>query len=165
VAVYWAGATLAYDNNGNLDQRSMQVHPDIADIDGRWLLRPVRTASSSEAVRAATDHIRQIARTYGGRHVESRPLGKGFDRVRPMARHYLYFPEERFARDAGEVLSVGGYDLEVRIGRDEENWLLLVAQQVDPAGSEEALSAARQHVEEVASRYRGDYDGWEVEVA
>jgi hypothetical protein len=80
-----------------------------------------------------------------------------------VIEHYLYFPKETAACDAAETLRGEGYEVEVRLGADGVNWLVLASHAVLPAAATVARTTLR--LEALASSLSGEYDGWEATVA
>lgn len=76
--------------------------------------------------------------------------------------HYLYFPKEAAARRAAKALRAEGYDVRVRLGADEVNWLVLASRAAVP--EPEAVAATTSWMENLAALLGGEYDGWEAEV-
>ena len=89
---------------------------------------------------------------------------KSVNRVprRPVTRasFYLYFPVEDDARSVGDRLSREGYDVVVRLGADDVNWLALAEKDIEPAELDDFARA----LEAVASDRGGEYDGHEIDV-
>ena len=77
--------------------------------------------------------------------------------------HYLYFPTEQAARVAeAAILSGGGFAVEVRLGADDVNWLVLARHRIVP--DEAQVEHLRAMFEALAREGDGEYDGWEAEV-
>lgn len=76
--------------------------------------------------------------------------------------HYLYFPTEDTARRAGARLSAEGYEIEIRLGADDVNWLTLASHRL--LLTPENVIGIRFLMESVASSLGGEYDGWEAVV-
>lgn len=77
--------------------------------------------------------------------------------------HYLYFPTEEAARVAEAAIVGGGeFAVEVRLGADDVNWLVLARHRVVP--DEAQIEHLRAMFEALASAGSGEYDGWEAEV-
>ena len=72
---------------------------------------------------------------------------------------YLYFPTEDGAQAAGEFCRAEGNSVDVRLGADDVNWLTLVRRDVDRAD----FDAAECAFEDLARRFGGEYDGFEVD--
>jgi len=81
--------------------------------------------------------------------------------ARYTIRHFLYFPSESAAENAAASLRSEKYEVEVRPGADDTNWLALTSHSIVP--SPEAINTARSRLEEIALAMRGEYDGWEME--
>jgi hypothetical protein len=90
-------------------------------------------------------------------------LSAGADLTKPRDTvHWLYFPNQAAAEQAGQRLSAGGYTVDVASSaqKDSSDWRvranhLLVVQ---PA----TFPAVRSLMEQVARDGGGDYDGWEA---
>jgi regulator of RNase E activity RraB len=78
-------------------------------------------------------------------------------------QHYLYFASS----DAGEAVAAHlreqGFTVESRPGADGVHWLVLASHHLRP--ERQAVEAARSELEQLASRYAGEYDGWEASPA
>ena len=77
------------------------------------------------------------------------------------SRFYLYFPSEDAAKSAAEKLRADGYEVETRLGADEENWLTLASRDM----TDEEYSAADERMEELADSLGGEFDGAERAVS
>jgi regulator of ribonuclease activity B len=77
-------------------------------------------------------------------------------REQSLIVHFLYFPKEETAREASEDLRLRGWIVEIRLGADGENWLLLAKQ--EPSADD--CETMRQELELVAHKFGGEYDGW-----
>ena len=71
--------------------------------------------------------------------------------------HYLYFPERHNADRAAEQLRFKGWQVEVKMGADEKNWLVLGKQ---PAPISNDIGDIRDELEDLADEFHGEYDGW-----
>lgn len=71
--------------------------------------------------------------------------------------HYLYFPKRHNADRASDQLRAKGWQVEVKMGADEKNWLVLAKQ---PAPIEEDVEEIRDELERLAKEFHGEYDGW-----
>lgn len=71
--------------------------------------------------------------------------------------HYLYFPEKTQAEEAAQRLRTKGWQVQVRVGADGENWLALAKQ---PAPIDEESGDVRDELESLAKELHGEYDGW-----
>jgi hypothetical protein len=84
----------------------------------------------------------------------------------PSALHvfsnYLYFPNERAARQVAYALSTCGYSVEHRLGADQVNWLVLAKKLM--CLNQAGIAEMRAFLEGVAENNGGEYDGWEAEV-
>jgi hypothetical protein len=76
--------------------------------------------------------------------------------------HYLYFPNQRDAREVAVELRRLGFTTEERIGGDSENCLVLARHEIVP--TEESVLADRELMESLVEPVGGDYDGWEAAV-
>jgi hypothetical protein len=83
--------------------------------------------------------------------------------VEQTIRHYLYLPSAAAARDAAAVLRAKGFDVQDRRGADGINWLVLARHRVVP--SLEAIASTRLMMEQLVAPRRGEYDGWEADLA
>ncbi|CAA9493923.1 MAG: hypothetical protein AVDCRST_MAG85-1374 [uncultured Solirubrobacteraceae bacterium] len=79
----------------------------------------------------------------------------------PLASFYLYFPDENGARAAGTRLQGSGYDVEVRLGADDVNWLALAEKDI-PEGDLDTIEA---DLGRLAEELNGEYDGHEIDVS
>jgi hypothetical protein len=75
----------------------------------------------------------------------------------PELWHYLYFRDEQAARRAAEALSDEGMRTEVRLSARGSDWLVRASD--TRAGTVEDV---RDKLEKLASKLRGEYDGWEA---
>jgi hypothetical protein len=82
--------------------------------------------------------------------------------TRHLVEHYLYFPSEAAARKVAAILRDRGFEVEVRLGADDVNWLALARSRVVP--TDEVIAELRRTFEEIANENGGEYDGWEAEV-
>jgi len=76
--------------------------------------------------------------------------------------HYLYFPERAPAQKAADALIANGYEVEVRLGADDVNWLALASKKT--VLSTAAVVQFRAEMENMVESLGGEYDGWETEV-
>jgi hypothetical protein len=79
-----------------------------------------------------------------------------------MFQHYLYFPVERTSREVAAILNKRGFIVEVRLGADGTNWLVLAKNEMLP--TDVKVAEARAILEQIATEKDGEYDGWEAEV-
>jgi len=79
----------------------------------------------------------------------------------PM-KHYLYFPKEPNAEEAGEQLRSRGFSVEVRQGASGEDWLTLATKASPKTG--EQMNELRDEMEALAAQFGGEYDGWEAAI-
>ena len=75
---------------------------------------------------------------------------------------YLYVPSQQDAKAAATTLQENDFDTVVKWGADGKNWLCLAQKTMTP--TIENLTEARQTFKTLATRYRGEYDGWEAAV-
>jgi len=78
-----------------------------------------------------------------------------------VIEHYLYFAEKRNAELAAGRMRSEGWEVDVRMGADGENWLALARTNV-PTGEE--IGAVREELEKLAHGLEGEYDGWGMPV-
>ena len=71
--------------------------------------------------------------------------------------HYLYFPKKKHAEEAAKRLKDKGWQVQVRMGADNKNWLVL-ARQTAPIN--EDIDDVRDELETLAEQLHGEYDGW-----
>jgi hypothetical protein len=71
--------------------------------------------------------------------------------------HFLYFPEKTHAKEAAKRLKAKGWAVEIRMGADGENWLVLAKQ---PASISAGIEKTREELERLAKDFHGEYDGW-----
>lgn len=76
--------------------------------------------------------------------------------------NYLYFPKEANARQAGQELVRSGYRIRSSPSEVTGDYLLVAERELVP--SPENVAALRRTMEDIASRFKGDYDGWEAAV-
>jgi hypothetical protein len=75
---------------------------------------------------------------------------------------YLYVPSRQDATAAATSLQASDFDTVVKQGADGHNWLCLAQKSMTP--TIENLTEVRQVFKALATRYRGEYDGWEAAV-
>ena len=75
---------------------------------------------------------------------------------------YLYVPSQQDAASAATTLQGNDFDTVVKLGADGKNWLCLGQKSMTP--TIENLTEARQVFSTLATRYRGEYDGWKTAV-
>ena len=71
--------------------------------------------------------------------------------------HFLYFPKKSDAEKAAQQLRNKEWIVEVKLGADGENWLVLGKQ---PAPIAEDIEDLRDELERLAKKHHGEYDGW-----
>lgn len=76
-----------------------------------------------------------------------------------IVRHFLYFQNEAAARQMLKKLPAGSWSAEVKLSANGRQWLVLVA---DSHPTQEAFLAKRNELENLASEFGGEYDGWEI---
>jgi hypothetical protein len=76
-------------------------------------------------------------------------------------RHYLYLPNEKQAKKVAHKLQAAGYEIEVRLGADGINWLVLINHSI--VLTEQAILNVRSQLEKLALELHGEYDGWEAQ--
>jgi Regulator of ribonuclease activity B len=79
----------------------------------------------------------------------------------PM-KHYLYFSKKSNAEEAGDRLRSRGFSVEVSKSAAKENWLVLAT--IAPPKTGEQIDDLRDELESLATRFGGDYDGWEAAI-
>ena len=77
------------------------------------------------------------------------------------ADFYLYFPDEAGAREAGRRLEASGYEVDVRLGADDVNWLALALKDID----HDDLWEHEERLTALATELGGEYDGHEIDVS
>jgi hypothetical protein len=76
--------------------------------------------------------------------------------------HFLYFPVEAVARQVQQRLRQrGGFTIDVRPAAQGAHWLVLVS---DRSTSNESVDQTRLELESLAAQFKGEYDGWEIEL-
>ena len=73
--------------------------------------------------------------------------------------HYLYFPTQEAGEAVANTLRQRGFEVVSRLGADDVNWLVLATHLLEDP---EALPTVRAELEQLAERYSGEYDGWEL---
>ena len=76
--------------------------------------------------------------------------------------YYFYFPSQAAAEKAAEALRAGGYEVKVRLGAYDVNWLALATNQIVVSAA--MIARVRAGMESLANSLGGEYDGWETEV-
>jgi hypothetical protein len=79
-----------------------------------------------------------------------------------LFHHYLYFPPEVASAQAANDLRRIGFTAEQQLSAYDENWLVLASHAMVP--TTEAVEFVREQMEALATRFGGEYDGWEAEV-
>jgi predicted metal-dependent phosphoesterase TrpH len=88
--------------------------------------------------------------------------GRGADLTQPRhIIHVLYFPDETDARRAADEIERAGYETTVALpGEPVREWSVRAeANRVVAANTVEAF---RAWFEQIATEFRGEYDGWEA---
>lgn len=78
-------------------------------------------------------------------------------------RHYIYVPDRTKAEALATKLRQDGFEVEVRMGADDVNWLVLVHSTLMPGESE--IDRVCDQLASFANGIGGEYDGWEADVA
>ena len=93
----------------------------------------------------------------GDPHPKAVPIAEGPTSAdEPGLRHYLYFPDEESARRAVSALSEEGMNAEAELSARGAEWLVRAS-----GGKGQTFEEARARLEDLASKLRGEYDGWE----
>jgi regulator of ribonuclease activity B len=122
----------------------------LAVIVGRWMWRRRGTVSSRRSGSLDAAGVAEL-----GTHRDlTRPADVDF---------YLYLPTEGHARSAAAVAMREGYTADVQAPLEGfDSWLCLLSRRMVP--SEPAIAAVRERLEELASAFGGEFDGWEAAV-
>ena len=88
-----------------------------------------------------------------------REAGSDFSRIHPFD-FYLYHPEKSGAEQICAQLRAEGFQVTVREGAIEGEWLCLATLSFIP--SIDKLSELQGVFDELISQYGGEYDGWET---
>jgi hypothetical protein len=89
--------------------------------------------------------------------------GAGANLAKPTdVVNYLYLPTEPLAQAAGAELRQAGFTVEVRPAATGSNWLALARMDLVP--SPENIELLRKRFEGLATKFGGEYDGWEAAV-
>lgn len=78
--------------------------------------------------------------------------------------HYLYCPGQHAAEQAAHEIHKQGWQIQALEQATLESEWVVVAERTHAVISPEAVQEARAFFEAVASRVRGQYDGWEASV-
>ena len=76
----------------------------------------------------------------------------------PGVQYYLYVPTKKKAEALAKRLRGEGFELEIRRGGDETNWLVLVTH---PSLEEESIDYLEEQFTKYAAAVGGEYDGYE----
>jgi len=76
--------------------------------------------------------------------------------------HYLYVSNRETAAEIAKELERRGFCTEERLSSDGENWLVLASHVTEP--SIKLMTKIRHNMEILATKFSGEYDGWEAEV-
>lgn len=76
--------------------------------------------------------------------------------------HYLYLPTQQNAQTVASALEQRGFRTQCRLGADGANWLVLARHNVTP--TLDLITSTRRTMEGVVAPFKGEYDGWEVEL-
>ncbi|NIN72408.1 MAG: hypothetical protein GTO46_10930 [Gemmatimonadetes bacterium] len=90
-----------------------------------------------------------------------RDAGSDLSKPHPI-EFYLYFPAKTDADHVGVQLQEEGFDVTVRLGAEEVNWLVLAQSTMVP--EQRILVELRNKFEALADSLGGEYDGWEAMV-
>ena len=71
---------------------------------------------------------------------------------------FLYFPDEKSAKEASERIVKLGFDVEISKNNNDSSWLCLATKMINPGYY--ALSRFREKFEQIAEELNGKYDGW-----
>jgi hypothetical protein len=98
---------------------------------------------------------------------DSKALEELFKSSKPgqkhRVQHYLYLPRMSDANEAARLLEGLHFRIaESRMGADGQNWLLLAEHDVLP--TLQLITETRVTLTKLASKFDGEYDGWEAEV-
>jgi len=77
--------------------------------------------------------------------------------VSEATNFYLYFADEATAEAAGSRLRQRGYEVAVRLGANDENWLALASRTV----GDDDLDEAEEELVELAESLGGELDGFD----
>jgi len=113
-----------------------------------------------------------ILQTGCGRHNETmtpdeqaiaqlKQAGSDLSKPHPV-EFYLYLPTKESAENVGAALSSKRFSVEVRPAAIGNMWLCLAKRDMVPEAS--TLVSARRMLTELATKFGGEYDGWEAEV-
>jgi hypothetical protein len=90
-----------------------------------------------------------------------RDAGSDLSKPHPI-EFYLYFPAQTDADDVAVRLREEGFNVTVRLGADDVNWLVLAQKTLIP--EQRLLLDLRSRFEALADSLSGEYDGWEAMV-
>jgi hypothetical protein len=76
---------------------------------------------------------------------------------------YFYFPDREAADSAGKTAQAAGYDVVVRRAATGDDWLCLVSRRFVPSTA--PWPAVEKFCRDLARAGKGEFDGWEAEVA
>lgn len=112
------------------------------------------------------DRIRKAGAPAPGAHTDRLALrrleGLGADLTQARhVIHILYFPNESDARGAGDVIEKAGYRLTVT-PPDENIAQWSMRAETARVGDATTVGAFRTWFEQIATEFRGEYDGWEA---
>jgi hypothetical protein len=83
---------------------------------------------------------------------------QGTDAFPEYIDHYFYFPTESEGNEATKLLLARGWRVVLRPSASGPDWLVLATQ---PARGDEEMGPIWEELTVLASRFRGNYDGWE----
>ena len=92
--------------------------------------------------------------TLAGESAEAEPEPRG------LVKHYLYFPRKRQALRLMRELRNQGLAVDGPEDVDDDTWRVLVRHHAEELDTLEL----RDRLEELADRYGGEYDGWEIKM-
>ena len=100
----------------------------------------------------------------GDRAVLDQLRGRGSDLSLPRHTiHFLYFPTRGAAQEAAEILRAGGHIANTRPrnpAASANSWPVLV--ETVAVVDEATIASGRETFESLATRFGGEYDGWEA---
>ncbi len=87
--------------------------------------------------------------------------GSDLKKPHPL-QFFVYFPTESGADSAAGMIREGGFIVEVDASADRSSHLCLAEKKMIPTHAE--LVRIRNRLNQIASKYGGQYDGWGTEV-
>lgn len=149
--------------------RSMDVRVDNPPDPDEWVQDFYRRRQEAEEFRRrvlerAKREREEAMMSEADEQALRQALEAGLDPHTPQPfEHYLYFGTRRRAEQAAAALRQAGYTVAVDRSAGGSEWLVLARHML--LADEEALDRAIEFLEDLASRYGGEYDGWGVAVA